>query len=651
MTEKPSINKSDINTISKSNINTRVKRVINFRWTFFLCGLAVLTVAIFAAVMLVKNPSASPEVVSKGNSLSEPFLLATADYSSGSKQASLKLLMTRGKHITDGEAGPYGTDYYEGNLVGEVYDSNNKLLYSNDLSQFYSEALIFRDSFTLVTDDYNNDGQPDFTIGQYVSGNFNTYNIFSVEADGEIVRLPVENQPDGILCSRFEGYYSTGFKKVEGNGIKFSVYDMEKGKYLEKSYKWEDGQFIDALDDTAVGGLNIDKVGLISNEIITTKSGSSINSGELIIRLDRSDETVKWVFDENPQNIRVGSVYEGSYTGFGKSELLVLFKFLDMPHAAGLDFSVAAIYDRQKLKLITQKSFIADEAQFKLLWDEKERAYLLYSGTTTYQGYSTCNLQLLSLSENLFDKLPQNSVYTNGSYKFDVLENGLIVVKEPIFTDGFVTDWKKKHYLQWNNKKAEFEDFIPEKYTNASGEQYMAADSISPDGRYAAVSHEWGYDSNSYILIYDIKKNSLSNRYDLLGQEFGYKWSPDSKKLCITRLARIWIDTSIVDVEKKTLVSMLDNEMAGYDRFTKLGMSFSYKLNENRPDPYFQPCEWSPDSKRILMHYQWTDSNFNRQSGNFIYSLENKAVSGITQSPPEPDGGNLEPLKPKGFKW
>ncbi len=633
-----------------SNVTARLKEVMNFR-ILLLCGIIVTAAIVFAAAMLLRNPLGSQQGIPADNSLSDSFLLSSSDFRSGDRPLSLKLLMTKGKHITNGDAGPYGTDYYEGNLVGEIYDSDNKLLYSNDLSQFYSEALIFRDTFTLVTDDYNNDEKTDFTIGQYLSSNYNTYTIFSVGEDGVITKLPVENSPEGILCSGFKGYYSNGFEKVEGNGIKFSLYDMEKGEYLEKTYKWDETQFIDASAGTALDAQNKDASKPIYNEMLTTKNGSSINSADLIKGLDSSDETVKWVFGENPENIRVRSVYEGSYTGGGKSELLVLFKFLDMPHAAGLDFSVAAIYDKQTLKLVAQRSFLTDEAQFELLWDEKERAYLLFSGTTTYQGYSTCNLQLLSLSDSWFEKLPQNEVYTNGSYKFDILENGLVAVKEPIFSENVISDWRSKHYLQWNNKTSELEDYIPEKYNDSTGEQYFSLGLASPDGRYAVVSHEWGYDSSSYILIYDIKKNSLSNRYDLLGQEFEYSWSPDSKKLCVTRMARIWIDTSVVDIEKKTLVSMMDDNLASYNRFAELGTSFSYRLNENRPDPYFQPCEWSPDSKRILMHYQWTDTDFSRQSGNFIYSHENRGVSEITQNPPDPEGGNLEPAKPKGFKW
>jgi hypothetical protein len=477
------------------------------------------------------------------------------------------------------------------------------------------------------------------------------FNIFTIEDNGDIKKLPVENSSDGIVCSEFNGLYSTQFTKVSENGIKVTVYDMNEGEYIERTYRWEGRQFVLVTpNSSSQNNENNKKIG--NNEKFPLKDGSSVNSIDLIDRLDKSDESAKYVYDKSPDNIKVGTVFEGSFSGEGKKELLVIFKFLEMPHAGGIDYSVAAIFERNTLKRLSQKAFVTDEAQFALLTDNKDRVYLLYSGTTTYQGSSSGSLELLSLWDNWKNRLSQDSgINSDGRYRFELMQNGIVAVQEPVFIDNVVSGWNKIFYLKWNSKNAGFEDYIPDTYTGKAGEKYFNTVSVSPDGRYAAVSQKWDYNSSSCVLIYDIKKNRLSKKYELLAQEFGYSWSPDSRKLCVTRLARIWIDTTIIDVEEKTSVSMLEDGAASFQKLKKLGTKFSYELIDNRPDPYIQFCQWSPDSRKVLLFYQWTDNGYNRQSGNFVFSLDNKTVSKITQNSPEPGGGNLDPVKPRGFKW
>lgn len=386
---------------------------------------------------------------------------------------------------------------------------------------------------------------------------------------------------------------------------------------------------------------------------LTLKNGKVINSNDLIRNLDKTtDETIKYVYNQLPNNIKIECIYEGGFSNPTYSELLVIFKFSPGTHVAGLDFSVAAIYNRNTLDLVSQQSFTSDECHFDLVKDVNKVAYLIYSGTTTYQGHSTCTLQLLNLSKNWEQLLPQEkSIYGEDLYKFELVSNGLISVLEPEFLDNDVVEWKKKYYLKWNEKTSQLEDFIPETLSDTKNHKFFDIASTSPNGKFAIVSHEWGFDDDSYILIYDIAQNKLVSKYNILAQELGYSWSPDSKKVCVTRFARIWIDTCIVDMNENSIVSIMDDDLAGYLKFQEQGIKFAYKIRDFRPDPYIQLCEWSPDSKELLMLYQWTDSEDNRQSGNFVLSLDKKAVSKITQNKPNPEGGNIEPTKPKGFKW
>ncbi|OPX44377.1 hypothetical protein CLHUN_16760 [Ruminiclostridium hungatei] len=587
------------------------------------------------------------------NPLTEPFELTRAEVGIGGVKATVRLLMTEGRHITDGEPGPFGKEYYEGNLVAEVFDQSNKLLSVSDLTGCFSQPLVFRSRFDLKAGDYNGDGLPEFTVGQYFSSNYNAFNIFTLSEKGEVIKLQVRNITDGILSSNHDGYYSTGFEKIGAGVFKVSVYDMQKGKYIDKAYKWNGLEF-EPDDGTAAadGGKDLEGDGRETVQSVKLKDGSSISSSELVEKLDRKDETLKYVYDNLPNDIRISEVHEGSFTGSKKPELLVIFKLLGLPHAAGLDYSVAAVFEKDTLRWVTQQGFMTDEAQFGLLQDSKKNNYLLYSGTTTYQGHSTCTLQLLSLKDDWKELLPtDNGINSLGNLKFSILEKGIIGVLKPVFEENTVIGWDNKYYMKWNDKTAEFDDFIPDTYKDKAGKAYFKAASVSPDGSYAAVSHEWGFDGISYLLIYDLKHNCLLKKFEIAAMGYGFMWSPDSRRLCVTRTARIWIDAAVIDIGKKSLFSIMDSGIAGFEAFKKYGVDFDYKLNENRPDPYYQPCEWSPDSKKILMSYQWTDSSYNRQGGSFVFDFDRRTVSDITQNKAHSGADNLEPEKPAGFKW
>lgn len=656
-------------SFSESNIKSRVKGIMNYKKPVFFIGAVVAAVLVVTALVLLTNPAKTTEVfadketINTENSnieiantetinsvkelplLPEPFKLSEAKFTLGEKPMTLRLVMTKGTHVTDGDIGPYGTDYYEGNLIGEIYDNQDKLVSSTNMSKYFTESVIFRDKFNLLFDEYNGDGLADFTVGQYVASNYKAFNIFTINSNGEIALLPVKNSPDGIICSKFDEYYSTKFSKTKNNGITVSIYDMEQGKNIEKTYEWLDKEFVAVTDKTEPVKPNNIKITL-------KKYGGTIDSIDLIGKLDKTtDETIKYVYNDSPNNITVGDVFEGDFSNSGHRELLVIFKFLKVPHAGGLDFSVAAIYDRSTLNLISQKSFAHDECQFDVVNDAKGLAYLIFLGMTTYQGHSSCTLQLFALSKNWEQLLLQgNNEYSEDKYKFNLISNGVVSVLVPEFSDNTVSGWEKKYYLKWDKKESKLNDFVPSSYTDEKGRKYFDITSTSPNGRYAIASHELGFDEGSYVLVYDIAQNKLISRYDILAQEFGLAWSPDNQKVSVTRLARIWIDTSIVDIPAKKVVSMMENNLAGFSQFEALGIKFNYTLNENRPDPYYEICEWSPDSKRVLMFYQWTDSAMKRQNGNFVYDLEKQTISKITQNKPD-EGDHLEPKKPKAFKW
>jgi hypothetical protein len=193
-----------------------------------------------------------------------------------------------------------------------------------------------------------------------------------------------------------------------------------------------------------------------------------IDDKALIDKLDKkSDESISYVYNLSPDNITVGDKYEGDFTGSGKPELMVIFKLLGMPHAGGLDCSVAAVYDRQTLEVITQKTFPADECKFAIWTDDKGRGYLAFSGTTTYQGYSTYTFQVFKPGAVWEQVLPQdNSEYSNQNMKFELMQGDIVRVYQPVDkTDGSGDNpiLEKKYDLKWNPTTCKLEKYIPAK--------------------------------------------------------------------------------------------------------------------------------------------------------------------------------------------
>jgi len=113
------------------------------------------------------------------------------------------------------------------------------LLHALDLnSTFGSESLIFAKNraFNIDFADYNNDGYPDFTIGQYFSSNGFTYNLYSLKPEGIIVL-----HRDLFTAA---GEYSILYEKAGNTSFKNRYYDMDKGNMTETLYTWQGDKFV-----------------------------------------------------------------------------------------------------------------------------------------------------------------------------------------------------------------------------------------------------------------------------------------------------------------------------------------------------------------------------------------------------------------------
>lgn len=163
----------------------------------------------------------------------------------------LRLKMVKGKYYEDWTPGAYMGTIWEGAFILELTDESENTIAQTDLSEIYNENLIFNSTFDIQFDDYNSDGDLDFTIGQYVSSNGRNYVLFTLRKDGQIEKLPIKDYST-LFISNTTGYYSTQLTKKDKITFKKEYYDNLKQKFLEDIFRWDGNEFIHVKSNTSM---------------------------------------------------------------------------------------------------------------------------------------------------------------------------------------------------------------------------------------------------------------------------------------------------------------------------------------------------------------------------------------------------------------
>ena len=160
------------------------------------------------------------------------FVIAenTAALSDGDS-VSVRLVMTDGEYFDEEYAGPGGGTYPE-NYRGsyEIQNSDGKLLSRTDFEN-EGQPANFAGKFDLLFDDYNNDKNPDFPIGQWGSSNMNIYWLYTITADGTVKKI----SSDAFVHGSHE--FSAKFDKDSGFYTQF--YNNAIGETVTNHYVWD----------------------------------------------------------------------------------------------------------------------------------------------------------------------------------------------------------------------------------------------------------------------------------------------------------------------------------------------------------------------------------------------------------------------------
>lgn len=160
----------------------------------------------------------------------------------GSDVSRIAVVMTDGSFHEVTQPGVDPEWIYEGQFEIRAIDQEGKVISSLNLNQsFGDEALIFKERFDLAFEDYNSDGNLDFTIGQAGTSNGNLYSIYTIMEDSTIKELPIEEGDECIFSSQF--VYSTAFTRVDAITFYARFYDNTQGRHYNAFYQWDGSAF------------------------------------------------------------------------------------------------------------------------------------------------------------------------------------------------------------------------------------------------------------------------------------------------------------------------------------------------------------------------------------------------------------------------
>lgn len=157
---------------------------------------------------------------------------------------TVKLILVKGRYYEDLNPGPVMGKIWQGDFIIEVADEYGKEVVKSELGKIHDEEpLAFTSSFDIQFDDYNDDGDLDFTLGQYATSNGNDYKIFTIRKDGKVEELRIKDYPY-LFISNHTGYYSTKLKKIDKVTFTKEYYDNSQCKVFEDRFKWNESEFI-----------------------------------------------------------------------------------------------------------------------------------------------------------------------------------------------------------------------------------------------------------------------------------------------------------------------------------------------------------------------------------------------------------------------
>jgi hypothetical protein len=154
---------------------------------------------------------------------------------SNGKDVFVRLVMTEGKYFDEEYAGAGGGIYpenYQGSYEIQIFNSDGKLISKTNFEN-EGQPANFAGKFSLLFDDYNNDKNPDFSIGQWGSSSMNIYELYTIMPDGTVKRISSE------AFAHSSHDFSVKFNKDKDSGFYTQFYNNAKGETVTNHFVWD----------------------------------------------------------------------------------------------------------------------------------------------------------------------------------------------------------------------------------------------------------------------------------------------------------------------------------------------------------------------------------------------------------------------------
>jgi len=161
------------------------------------------------------------------------------------------------------------------------------------------------------------------------------------------------------------------------------------------------------------------------------------------------DSAVPLIEDEevDSKDIELDSIQYGSFSSSTAKEICVLFKHKSPKHVGGLDRTLAVIFSTDDLQVVASNEFLADNVQIKFLLSNEGTDYIIYLGSTIYQGVPSYDLQLFKISGSMWEPMSTAVPPLNDSGTYYLVNDSTLYYCEGDFHEVYV----------WNSEVGHFE--------------------------------------------------------------------------------------------------------------------------------------------------------------------------------------------------
>ena len=161
------------------------------------------------------------------------------------KDYSIEVMLTKGEYFTEEQTAPGGGIYgenYQGAYSLLLKEPDGATVDEISLNLDWEETKInFPGKFQLCVSDYNFDGYPDFTIGDYASSSMNSFWLYSISKEGKLINIGefADCSKDFSIYLQQEQGSSAIFVTDWNNALGVSeqlkyVWSEEEGRYVKE---------------------------------------------------------------------------------------------------------------------------------------------------------------------------------------------------------------------------------------------------------------------------------------------------------------------------------------------------------------------------------------------------------------------------------